>query len=122
MCTGRRRAAAFEFACQLFASALRDGPIEVSERRPLDVDELDGAVDGIAEQQRALWPRVENDDRGSGSVPGGELRVDPGDDGAVAIEGFESSAERLQRRGECTGHARVGDEVFPVERVAADGG
>ena len=86
--SGDRRA--LELTRQLLTRTLGDGPIEIAERCPLDIDQLDRTVHDIAQQERPFSLRVEHEDGAARRVSRREARVDARDDRTVVIVRLEA--------------------------------
>lgn len=127
MCAGADGGAVLQFAKQPLPDLPGERGVDVADGLPRRFVELDGADDGVAEQQRTPALRGDDDAEMSGGMPGGHGEGDAGGDRRVGCDGpqvvaaFGGDAKAAPDVVEHP-HIGVGDEVIPVARAEPDRG
>nr|WP_261570980.1 hypothetical protein [Frankia gtarii] len=123
-------AVGFDLVDEAGAGGLGGGAVGVVNGFPAGVEEFDGGVGDVAEQQGATLAAGDDVDRRAGGVAGGVASVDAGGvasvdaggEGAVGVEQLDLSGDRRELRCGAPVGLRPVDEVVPVGGVAAVGG
>nr|WP_261574755.1 hypothetical protein [Frankia gtarii] len=115
-------AVGFDLVDEAGAGGLGGGAVGVVNGFPAGVEEFDGGVGDVAEQQGATLAAGDDVDRRAGGVAGGVASVDAGGEGAVGVEQLDLSGDRREFRCGAPVGLRPVDEVVPVGGVAAVGG